>query len=318
MASKAKKIEQSELTHKKRSFSYIIQRYWQYYLLLLVPVIYIIIFKYVPMYGVQIAFKNYRAVDGIWGSEWNGFTNIMRFFERGGALEKIWNTMWLSFYGLVAGFPFPIILALSLNYVKNIKFKKSVQMISYAPHFISTVVMVSVIMQFFARTGFVNNVRSLFDLQPYDFMANMALFDDLYVWSGIWQNVGFSSILYIGVLSSVDFTLHEAAIVDGANVLQRMRYVDLPSLMPTAITMLILNTGQILNVGFEKVFLLQNPLNLPVSEIISTYVYKQSFTQSLPDFGYTTAIGLFQSLVGFILLLSVNKIANKINNSGIF
>ena len=304
--------------NNKKGFSFYLKKYWPYYALLAIPVIYIFIFKYIPMYGVQIAFKDYRASDGIWGSEFVGWENFIRFFEIGNAWTYIKNTFTLSIYGMVAGFPFPIILALSLNYVRNIFFKKTVQMISYAPHFISLVVLVGIIIQFFARNGFVNYVTGLFGLEPYNFMANPDLFADIYVWSGVWQNVGFSSILYLGILSSVDYNLHEAAIVDGATIYKRMWYIDLPVIMPTAVTMLVMNTGYILSLGFEKVYLMQNPLNLQVSEIISTYTYKMSFETPLPDFGYSSAIGLFQSAIGFVLLLVVNKIANKVNNSGIF
>ncbi len=306
------------MSSKKRSFSQIIKTYWPYYLLLLIPLCHLLLFKYQPMYGVQIAFKDYSSRDGIWGSEWVGFENFQRFFDRNNGMDYVWNTIRLSVYSLIAGFPFPIILALSLNYLKSLKFKKTVQMISYAPHFISMVVLVGIILQFFSRTGLVNNVLGLFGIQPFDFMGEIDLFNDLYVWSGIWQNVGFSSIIYVGVLTSVDYTLHEAAIVDGATIMKRMWYIDFPVLIPTAVTLFIMNTGNILNVGFEKVLLMQNPLNTPVSEIISTYVYKQSFETSLPDFSYSSAVGLFQSVVGIILLLTVNKIASKVSDNGIF
>lgn len=305
-------------TNPGRKISISLSRYWQYYVLLLLPVLYIIIFNYIPMYGVQIAFKNYRAADGIWGSEWIGLGNFKRFFQSGGALRIIFNTIRLSLYSLIAGFPFPIILALSLSYVRRHFFKKTVQMISYAPHFISTVVMVGILMQFLSRNGFVNNVRSLFGIEPFLFMAEVSLFDDLYVWSGIWQNVGFSSIIYIGVITSVDYQLHEAAIVDGANVLRRMWHIDLPAIIPTAVTMFIMSVGNVLNVGFEKVFLMQNTMNTTVSEIISTYTYKMGFQSTIPDYSYTTAVGLFQSLVGFVLLLLVNRLARKVSDSSIW
>ncbi|MFI3207100.1 MAG: ABC transporter permease subunit [Clostridia bacterium] len=302
----------------KRGFSYYVQKYWPYYALLAIPVIYVFIFKYIPMYGVQIAFKDYRASDGIWGSEFVGWENFIRFFKIGNATTYIMNTLYLSIYGIIAGFPFPIILALCLNYVRNMFFKKTVQMISYAPHFISMVVMVGILIQFFARNGFINFITGLFGMQAVNYMADPTLFGDIYVWSGVWQNVGFSSILYLGILSNVDYNLHEAAIVDGASIVKRMWYIDFPVILPTAITLLVMSTGQILNVGFEKVYLMQNPLNTSVSEIISTYTYKMSFESTLPDFGYSTAIGLFQSAIGFVLLMVVNKLANKFNDSGIF
>lgn len=178
--------------------------------------------------------------------------------------------------------------------------------------------MVGMINQFLSRTGLVNNILTIMNIETISFFGNAGYFRHMYVWSGIWQGVGFSSILYLGILSGVDYTLHEAAIVDNANILQRMWYIDLPSIVPTAITLLIMNTGYILSVGFEKVYLMQNLINLSVSEIISTYTYKMGFVTSMPDFGYTSAIGLFQSLVGLVLMLTVNAIANRVNDSGIF
>lgn len=311
-----KQLERKKTLNQKIVF--VFTRYWQYYVLLLIPILYIIIFNYIPMYGVQIAFKNYRAGDGIWGSEWIGFANFERFFQSGGASRIIMNTIRLSLYSLIAGFPFPIILALSLSYMRRHFLKKTIQMISYAPHFISTVVMVGILMQFLSRNGFVNNMRGLFGLEPFLFMGEVSLFDDLYVWSGIWQNVGFSSIIYIGVITSVDYQLHEAAIVDGASVLRRIWHIDLPAIIPTAVTMFIMNVGNILNVGFEKVFLMQNTMNTTVSEIISTYTYKMGFQSTIPDYSYTTAIGLFQSLIGFILLVVVNRFARKVSNNSIW
>lgn len=303
---------------KKGGLKYAIMTYWQYYILLIIPVIYLVVFKYIPMYGVQLAFKDYDMRAGILDSPWVGWDNFSRFFSNVNAPTIILNTFKLSIYSLVAGFPFPILLALGLSYVKNAFFKKSVQMISYAPHFISTVVMVGVILQFFSRTGLINNIISMSGGTIVNFTGISSLFNDLYVWSGIWQNVGFSAIIYIGVLASVDEQLHEAAIVDGAGILKRIWYIDFPTLIPTAVTLFIMNLGQILNVGFEKVYLMQNSLNLGESEIISTYTYKMAFESSLPDYSYTTAIGLFQSLVGFILIVIVNKIANKVSNNGIW
>lgn len=302
---------------KKRSLSYILSHYWQYYVLLLVPLTFLIVFHYIPIYGIQIAFKKFKISQGIIGSPWIGLKNFERFFSNSSAVTVIFNTIKLSFYSLIAGMPFPIILALSLNYLKSKRFKKSLQFISYAPHFISTVVMVGMILQIFSRNGLINNILALVGRPSINIMAMPKLFNDVYVWSGIWQNVGFSSILYVGLLSSVDFQQHEAAIVDGASIMRRMWYIDLPVLIPMVIINFIMSIGNILNVGFEKVFLLQNPTNLGVSEIISTYVYKMSFQTTLPDYAYTTAIGLFQSLIGFALLLIANRISNKVTGSGI-
>lgn len=294
---------------------------WQLYILLVIPVAYIILFKFVPLYGLQIALKKFTARDGILGSEWLDplFGNFIKFFKDYNFWKVIYNTLILSIYGLIAGFPLPIILALSLHYTKNKGIKKTVQMVTYAPHFISTVVIVGLLNQFFqTRGGLVNQILIGFGGSEYDFFGNAGTFRHMYVWSGIWQGMGFSSIVYISALSGVPESLHEAAVVDGANKLKRIFHIDLPEIMPTAIILLILNTGKILNVGFEKVLLMQNPVNTQVSQVISTYVYSLSFTSSIPQFSYSTAIGLFQSLIGIILLLTVNRIANKVSNSGLF
>ncbi len=294
---------------------------WQLYALLLIPVAYIIIFKYVPLLGVQIAFKDFVAKKGIWDSNWSDpvLKNFLKFFKDYNFIRVIKNTLGLSFYGLIAGFPLPIIFALSLNYMKNQRFKKIIQMTTYAPHFISTVVIVGMILQFFAtRTGLVNNFFKMMGLEEYNFLGTRGTFPHMYVWSQIWQSLGFSSIIYIATLSSVDPSLHEAAIIDGATKVQRMWHVDLPSIVPTAIVLLTLNLGRILNVGFEKVLLMQNPVNINQSEIISTYVYKVGLQSSIPQFSYATAIGIFQSVVGFILIITFNKISSKISESSLF
>lgn len=292
---------------------------WQLYLLIFLPVLYIIIFKYVPMYGAQIAFKNYRIVDGIWKSPWTGFDHFLRFFNSYEFGRLIKNTIVISLYSLAAGFPFPIMLALSLNYVNNVPFKKTVQMVTYAPHFISTVVMVGMLLQFLAhRAGLVNNLLELIGLQRVDFIAKPAYFKSIYVWSGIWQNTGFGCIVYLAALSGIDQSLHEAAIVDGANKLQRMWHIDLPGIMPIAVILLILNSGNILNVGFEKVLLMQNPLNLRSSEVIGTYVYKVGLASASVNYSYPTAIGLFQSTVGLFLIIIVNNIAKRFGETSLW
>jgi len=295
------------------------KRDWRLYVLLALPIIYLLVFKYYPMIGAQIAFKKYNMKLGIWGSEWIGFENFTKFFNDYNFTRVLRNTLTLSLYGLIAGFPLPIIFALSLNYTKNERFKRTVQMITYAPHFISTVVIVGMLFAFFStRTGIFNQLLVDVGLDEIDFFAKASTFPHMYVWSQIWQSLGFSSIIYIATLSGIDPSLHEAAIVDGANKIQRMIHIDLPGIMPTAIVLLILNAGRILNVGFEKALLMQNPVNLPTSEIISTYVYKVSLQSAFPQFAYATAIGLFQSLVSVILIVSVNKFAQKFSDSSLF
>lgn len=291
---------------------------WQLYLMILLPVIYLLIFHYYPMYGVQIAFKEYQFASGIFGSPWVGMKHIQRFFSSYVFWRVIRNTIVLSLYGLIVGFPFPILLALSLNYVNNRFFKKTIQMVTYAPHFISTVVLVGMINQFFASRGIINNTLFALFGDKIDFFGNAAIFPSMYVWSGIWQSTGFGSIIYLAVLSNIDPQLHEAAIVDGATKMQRMRYVDLPGLIPTATILFIMNMGGILSVGFEKALLMQNPLNLSASEVISTYVYKVGLIAQFPDYSYSTAIGLFQSIVGLIFIVAVNRIARKVSETSLW
>ena len=233
--------------------------------------------------------------------------------------QIIKNTLILSAYSLAAGFPFPIILALALNYVGRAWFRRTVQMVGYAPFFISTVVMVGIILVLLdPRFGLVNQLLGLAGIGPVDFMGNAAYFRHVYVWSGVWQYVGFSCIIYLAALTSVDPTLHEAAIIDGANKLQRMRDIDLPTIMPVAVVLLILEMGAILSVGFEKVLLLQNPINLPVSEVIDTYVYHVGLAAELPQFSYAAAIGLFQSVIALMLIVVVNQLARRIEGAALW
>nr|WP_249866158.1 ABC transporter permease subunit [Paenibacillus konkukensis] len=296
-----------------------IRKVWRLYVLIALPLIYIIIFKYIPMYGAQIAFKNFIVTKGIWGSEWVGLKHFIRFFNSYEFWRLMNNTIVLSVYSLVAGFPFPIILALSLNYVKNKLFKKSVQMVTYAPHFISVVVMVGLILEMLdPRNGIVNAALKLVGLQTVNFMGVPEYFKSIYVWSGIWQSVGFGCIIYLAALASIDPSLHEAAVVDGASKLRRMWHIDIPGIMPIAIIMLIMNTGHMLDVGFEKVLLMQNPLNLRTSEVIDTYVYKVGLTSQAINYSYSSAIGLFKSVINLILLVVVNKIAQKTKQASLW
>lgn len=304
------------LNHPKKEFL----PSWQLYLFLLPATIYIIIFAYVPMAGVQIAFKNYNFNLGIWGSEWIGLENFRRFFESYQFETIIWNTISLSLYSLLISFPLPIIFALVLNSFTGLKFKKIVQSVSYMPHFISTVVIVGMLVQIFnPRTGAFGALYTFFtgDMLP-DAFANPGAFQHLYVWSGIWQGIGWSSIIYIAALSSVDEHLHEAAQIDGASRLQRVRHIDFPSILPTATIMLILAVGNVMEVGFEKVFLMQNELNISRSEVISTYVYKVGLTIGTGDFSFATAIGLFNSVINFALLVMVNYAARKFSNTSLW
>lgn len=291
----------------------------QLYVLFALPLLYFIVFKYIPMAGVQIAFKNYRAIDGIWNSPFVGLAQFERLFSTYQFTRIVKNTLIISVYSLLVGVPFPMILALSLNYVRNRRFKKTVQMVSYAPYFISTVVMCSMILQFLSpRTGFINQLISALGGAEINFIGNPEMFSSIYVWTGLWQGVGYSSIIYLAALAGISPELHEAALMDGANVFQRIWHIDLPGILPTAVILLIMNTGQLLNVGFEKVLLLQNPLNLRTSEIIDTYVYKMGLSGNVPNFSFATAIGLFKSVVGLILITSVNALAKRVSSTSLW
>lgn len=292
---------------------------WQLYVLLILPLAYLIIFKYIPLLGLQIAFKNYSITKGMFASEWVGLEHFKNFFSDYRAIRVIKNTVILSVYHLVAGFPIPILFALCLNYITNKRYKKLVQTVSFAPYFISTVVMVTMIVQFLApRRGMLTIFLNTLMGSEIDYLAQAKYFADIYVWSGIWKSIGFSSIIYFATLSGIPTELHEAAIIDGATKFKRMIHIDLPGILPTAIILFVLNTGQILNIGYEKVLLMQNSLNLAASEVISTYIYKVGLTSPIPQFSYSTAIGFFQSAIGLILIITVNKIANKISNQGLW
>jgi putative aldouronate transport system permease protein len=296
-----------------------IKRGWQLYLMLLIPLAWLLIFQYWPMYGAQIAFRNYMPGKGIWDSPWVGLDNFTNFFKSYMFVRVLRNTLWVSFYSLLAGFPIPIMFALAINQLRVGLFKRILQMVSYAPNFISTVVVVGIVIQFLdLRRGPINLLLQALGMSPVNFMGSPEWFSSIYVWSGIWQYAGFNAIIYLAVLSTVDPTLHEAAIMDGANRLQRIWYVDLQTILPTAMTLLILNMGQLMNVGFEKAFLLQNTLNQTASEVISTYVYKVSLAAGVATYSYGAAIGFFNSFVGLILIVIANQISKKTTETGLW
>ncbi len=289
-----------------------LKKNWICYLFILPMVIYVIIFSYVPMYGIQIAFKDYRVADGILGSAWVGMKHFQTFFESYQFKDLLWNTLSLSIYALIAGFPMPIIFALFLNYITNVKVKKAAQMITYAPHFISMVVYCGMIQVFLSSDGVINQLLMAMGIDPVAFLSKPSHFRHIYVWSGVLQNIGWGSIMYISVLTSVDPTLHEAATVDGATRFQRLLHIDLPAIIPTMIIMLIMRAGEIMDLGFEKAFLLQNDINLDYSEIIATYVYKIGIQGG--QFSYSSAIGLFNNVINLLLLIVVNKLAKRVSD----
>lgn len=292
---------------------------WQLYVFLIPAVLYFAVFRYAPMGGLTMAFSNYNPVAGLFKSPWVGFQHFIRFFQSPDCFVVIGNTLKISILNLLFGFPIPILLALLINQTRNMRFKKVVQTTIYAPHFISMVIIVGMLNLFLSPTsGIINKFLGLFGHEPVMFMGNAALFPAVYIISEIWQTMGYNSIVYIAALSGVSPELHESAIVDGATVWQRIRYIDLPSIMPTIVVLLIMNSGRILTIGYEKIFLMQNSLNRASSEVISTYVYRQAFgAVGLPNFSYATAIGLFESGVSLIMLLIVNHIASKYSDTSL-
>ncbi|MDR2375693.1 MAG: ABC transporter permease subunit [Treponema sp.] len=307
----------NNLTRRGLSAGQKILRCWQLYLLLLLPMAVIIIFSYGPMYGLQIAFKNYRPRDGFWGSAWVGLQHFRTFFSNFQIKRLIFNTLGISVYSLIAGFPIPIILAILINECTNRAFKKTVQMVTFAPYFISTVVMVSMILMFLGvYSGPINNLLASMGRERMDFMAKPELFKSIYVWTGVWQGAGYSSVIYIAALSSIDPTLYEAAIIDGANKFQRIIHIDIPGIMPTIIILLILSFGGIMSVGFEKIYLMQNQLNMSTSDVISTYVYRMGLENA--QYSFSTAIGLFNSVINTVLLVIVNQIARRVGETSLW
>lgn len=289
----------------------------QFWLIIAIPVLYILIFNYAPMGGILMAFKNFSPRRGIWASEWVGLQWFEQFFTSPSGVRTVINTLRIGIYNLLAGFPIPIFLAVGINEVRNIYFKKTLQMVTFAPYFISVVVMVGMLMQLTdLRIGIFNRLITIFGDKPVNFFGSANIFPHLYVWSGIWQNMGYNSIIYIAALAGVNKELQEAAYVDGATRLKRIWHVDLPAITPTIIILLIFNVGNIMSVGFEKVFLMQTAMNLESSEVISTFVYKVGLQNG--NYSFSTAVGLFNSAVGFILLVIVNQISKRISGTGVW
>jgi putative aldouronate transport system permease protein len=286
---------------------------YELYLFLLPAVAVVAIFQYVPMYGVQIAFKEFIAIKGISGSPWVGIDHFVRFFNNYQFWTVLKNTLGISLYQLLL-FPLPAVIAILMNQLMSARFKKIVQTVTYAPHFISTVVIVGMLYLFLSpRTGIVNQAIVAMGGDPVLFLGSEAWFKTIFVFSGLWQNFGWETIIYLAALTSISPDLHEAAVVDGATKVQRIWHIDVPGIMPTFIVLLILNFGHFMNVGFEKAYLMQNPLNSASSEIIQTYVYKSGLVQS--QYSYSAAIGLFNSVINCILLILVNGIAKRMKQS---
>ena len=302
---------------KKQSFKAYMKGHYDLYLLLLPAILYTAVFLYIPMYGVLMAFQDYSPVKGIIGSNFVGLKHFKKFFSTYMAKQIISNTVILSGYSLLASFPFPVILALMLNYCVNRRFGKIVQTVTYMPYFISVMVLVGMMNIFFSTNyGVVNTVLQALGIEPFSFMSSEKSFRHMYVWSGIWQGMGYSSVIYFAALSGIDPTLYEAAELDGASKLQRIRYIDLPSIMPTVIIMLIMSAGNLMSIGFEKAYLMQNDRNSGVSEIIATYVYKVGMIDA--RYSFSAAINLFNSAINFVILIVINKISRKLSDTSLW
>lgn len=295
----------------------VLKRDWQLLVLCALPVLYFIIFHYIPMYGVQIAFKDFKATDGIWGSAWVGFKHFRRFFASSQFVSLIKNTLGLSLLQILLGFPVPIILAIMLNQVKNQRFRKFAQSILYCPHFLSIVVLAGMLYIFLSpRNGIVNTIIKMLGGEAIFFLGEAKYFKLTFVISGIWQNAGWSAIIYIAALAGISPDLYEAAQVDGANKWQRIRHIDLPGIMPTIVMMLIMEIGKVMSLGFQKAYLLQNAQNLAASEIISTYIYKVGMLDA--QYSYSAAVNLFNNVINIILLVTFNKLAKKLTDNSLW
>ncbi len=310
-----RKLAKTGLSHPNQLHS--ILRNWQVYLMLVPVIAYYVIFHYGPMYGLQIAFKDYNPVLGFWKSAWRGLDHFKRFFSGFNASRTIKNTLILSFLSLVVSFPLTIVLALMLNEVKSQKFKKTVQTITYAPHFISVVVVISMMILFtHPERGIINFAIRALGGETIRFMERPNWFRPLYIISGLWQELGYGAIIYIAALAGIDQEIIEAASIDGASRMRKIWHINIPGIMPTVITMLILRVGGIMTIGHEKTFLMQNALNLDTSEIISTYTYRIGILNN--QMSFASAVTLFNSVINCILLISFNKFSKKVSETSLW
>lgn len=306
----------AKLVEKKKVWTRVF-RNWELYVFIAPAFFYFLIFSYGPMYGIQIAFKNFIPTKGILGSPWVGFDHFTRFFNSYYFWDLLWNTLSLSLYDLAVGFPIPIILALAFNEVKNGYFKRTVQTVTYAPHFISMVVMAGMIITFLSpSSGILIHLIEKLGFDAPQFLTDPRWFKTMYVFSGVWQSAGWGTIIYLAALSGVDPQLHEAAIIDGASRFQRVRHINIPTLIPTMTILLILNMGNLFGVGFEKILLLQNSLNMESSDVISTFVYRSGLVDA--QYSFSTAVGLFNSVINAVLLIVVNQIVRRTSENSLW
>jgi len=304
-------VNLAEVHKQRRSSRKLFQNDIALYIMLIFPIFIVIVFRYIPIAGAVIAFKDYDFMKGIWGSDFAGLKWFERFLSNRKFISIFWNTLSLSVNSLIFSFPWPIILAISLNEVTSQKFKRTIQTFSYLPYFISTVVVVGMLHQILSpTTGVINNIITFFGGEPINFLTQSNWFKPIYITSGIWSSVGYSSIIYLSALTSINPELYEAAVIDGAGRWSRIYHITLPGILPVIVILLLMNLGSLINVGYEKAFLMQNSLNLSASEIIGTYVYKQGLLDL--KYSYSTAVGLFQSALNLILITVANSISRKV------
>ena len=302
---------------KWTAFSAYMKRYWPLYVFLIPAIVDVFIFHYMPMYGLQIGFRDFKIRKGIWGSDWVGLKYFIKFVNSPNFWPLLKNTRSISLNSLIFSFPVPIVLALMINEIRQPRYKRIVQTITYAPHFLSLVAVVGLIKMLLALdSGLLNNLRASMGMDRINFMAMGSAYQPIYILSGIWQSMGWSSIIYLAALSSIDVEMLEAAQIDGVNRFQKIWYLDLPTILPTIIILLIMRAGSLLSVGHEKVLLLQNDLIKDVSEVISTYTYSIGILQA--QYSYTTAIGLFNSVVNGIILILVNMISKRVSSTSLW
>ncbi|MGG1513874.1 ABC transporter permease subunit [Paenibacillus oryzisoli] len=312
-------VRRAEPTHSVEKTSWLQtirkdwKRHWAIYLMAIPVIAYYLIFHYGPMYGLQIAFKEYSPAKGILGSPWIGFKHFESFFNGIYFWRLIKNTILLNIYDLVFGFPAAIVLALLLNEIRQARFKRVVQSISYLPHFVSIVVVAGLMVDFLSRSGLVNQIIGIFGIEPIDFLKEAGWFRFLFVSSGIWQGIGWGSIVYLAAISTIDPTLYEAGRMDGANRWKQTLHITIPGIMPTIVILFILQMGNMLTVGSEKVLLLYNPLTYDTADVISTYVYRKGVLEA--SYGFTAAVGLFNSVISFILIVTANTVVKRISEN---
>lgn len=312
-----KKNQKTNVPKKKINYAVYFKNNWQLYVLILPAIIYFIVFNYMPLYGIQIAFKDFKAVFGISESKWVGFKHFENFFHAYYFKRLLANTLLLNVYNLLWSFPVPIILAILLNQIKGPKIKRFIQTSIYVPYFISTVVLAGMLYIFLSPTsGIFNILRQALGMKAVDFMSDAKAFRSIYIISGIWQSAGWGTILYIASLSGVDPSLYEAAEIDGASIWQKIRYIDIPSIVPVIVMVFILDCGKLLSSNTDKALVMQTPGNIPTSDIIGVYVYNVGLGSG--QFSYTTAIGLFINVINFVIIITANQISKKISDVGLF